>query len=205
MSIDHSRRQRGAATPVTLERLLETVRVECPDLDLRAPLRLIEGFEKWIVVGDSWVARFPKSEAAAAAMGRERRLVNYLAGRTTAAIPRTLHVGGEVAFDVCTKMPGTPLWDNGHESWRMWPAARQARCQRTSAPFSQSCKRRSPSRTAVRSAAAHPPFPTRRPNWRLDSQGGSPTPSLSGSSRERWASTRCSALCRMTWRCSTTI
>ena len=116
------------ATPASLERLLNAVRVECPDLDFGTPLRLIEGFEKWIVVGDSWVARFPKSEAAAAAMGRERRLVNYLAGRTTAAIPRTLHVGGEVAFDVCTKMPGTPLWDNGHESWRMWPAARQARC-----------------------------------------------------------------------------
>jgi aminoglycoside phosphotransferase (APT) family kinase protein len=116
------------AMPASLERLIDAVRVECPDLDLRAPLDLIEGFEKWIVVGDSWVARFPKSDAAAAAMGRERRLLNCLASHTTATIPRTLHAGGRVAFDVCTKVSGTPLWDDGHESWRRWPATRQARC-----------------------------------------------------------------------------
>jgi len=47
------------------------LRVECPTSTSVHSLRLIEGFEKWIVVGDSWVARFPKGEAAAAASGRE--------------------------------------------------------------------------------------------------------------------------------------
>ena len=116
------------ATPVTLERLVEAVRVECPDLRRGTRLGLIEGFEKWIVVGDSWVARFPKSNEAAAGMARERGLLSRLAGRTTAAIPRPLHVGCRVAFDICTKVPGTSLWDEGREPWRMWPAARQARC-----------------------------------------------------------------------------
>jgi len=116
------------ATPVTLERLVETVRVECPDLGLGTRLGLIEGFEKWIAVGDSWVARFPKSKEAAAAMARERGLLSRLAGRTTAAIPRPLHVGRQVAFDICTKVPGTSLWDEGREPWRMWPATWQARC-----------------------------------------------------------------------------
>ena len=116
------------ATPVTLERLVEAVRVECPDLRRGTRLGLIEGFEKWIVVGDSWVARFPKSNEAAAGMARERGLLSRLAGRTTAAIPRPLHVGGRVAFDICTKVPGRSLWDEGREPWRMWPAARQARC-----------------------------------------------------------------------------
>ena len=32
------------ATPASLERLLDAVRVECPDLDFGTPLRLIEGF-----------------------------------------------------------------------------------------------------------------------------------------------------------------
>jgi aminoglycoside 2''-phosphotransferase len=113
------------APPVTLERLVEVVHAECPDLNLRTPLDLIEGFEKWIVVGDSWVARFPKSNQAAAAMERERRLLNRLAGLITAAIPQPL-VGGRIAFDICTKVPGTSLWDDGRESWRMWPATRQA-------------------------------------------------------------------------------
>lgn len=116
------------ATPVTLERLVEVVRVECPDLDFRPPLGLIEGFEKWIVVGDSWVARFPKSTEAAGAMVRERRLLHRLVGRTTAVTPRPVHVGGSMGFDVCTKLPGTSLWDEGRESWRAWPATRQARC-----------------------------------------------------------------------------
>ena len=116
------------ATPVTLERLVEAVRVECPDLRRGTRLGLIEGFEKWIVVGDSWVARFPKSNEAAAGMARERGLLSRLAGRTTAAIPRPLHVGGRVAFDICTKVPGRSLWDEGREPWRMWPATWQARC-----------------------------------------------------------------------------
>jgi len=116
------------ATPVTLERLVEAVRVECPDLRRGTRLGLIEGFEKWIAVGDSWVARFPKSKEAAAAMARERELLSRLAGRTTAAIPRPLHVGRQVAFDICTKVPGTSLWDEGREPWRMWPATWQARC-----------------------------------------------------------------------------
>ena len=116
------------ATPVTLERLVEAVRVECPDLRRGTRLGLIEGFEKWIVVGDSWVARFPKSNEAAAGMARERGLLSRLAGRTTAAIPRPLHVGRQVAFDICTKVPGTSLWDEGREPWRMWPATWQARC-----------------------------------------------------------------------------
>src|SRR5439155_23133341 len=115
------------ATPVTLERLVEAVRVECPDLGLGTRLGLIEGFEKWIAVGDSWVARFPKSKEAAAAMARERELLSRLAGRTTAAIPRPLHVGRQVAFDICTKVPGTSLWDEGREPWRMWPATWQGR------------------------------------------------------------------------------
>jgi hypothetical protein len=40
------------APPVTLERLVEVLRVQCPDHDRDASLGLIEGFEKWIVVGE---------------------------------------------------------------------------------------------------------------------------------------------------------
>jgi hypothetical protein len=94
------------APPVTLERLVEVLRVQCPDYDRDASLGLIEGFEKWIVVGDSRVARFAKSEDAARAMARERRLLSHLAGRTTAAIPRPVSARGGVGFDVCTRVPG---------------------------------------------------------------------------------------------------
>lgn len=45
-----------------------------------------------------------------------------------AETPRPLHVGSSGEFDVCTRVPGVSLWDEGRESWRTWPAARQARC-----------------------------------------------------------------------------